>query len=212
MWSALAALAVAVAAWVVPMLAGGSPVGPSAASGQIGPICTFVGGSGPVCPPATASPSPSPSPSPVATQTATASATATETASATVTETATASPTTSATATTSATRTPSGEVRLTLFVPKGQKTGDVRRDGLRVKAACSTDCALVVRVFRKGKRLGTVRRVLTRKGTVHVEFNRRGKRALRRRRAVVDVLGLAASGDGRKSDAVAKKATIRRRR
>ena len=151
-------------------------------------------------PTGTTTPTVTPSTTPTTTPTGTATKTPTSTP--TVTRTPTTTPTSVPTA-------PSGNnPRLKLTVPRNQKARTVRKKGLKVKAACSVACQVTVTVYRTGKKLGVGRRVLNRKGTVLVKFNKRGKKALHKRKLRVDVLGTATDADGRKSGVVAKKATI----
>lgn len=134
--------------------------------------------------------------------------------------TATTTPTTTPTKTPTVTRTPTttptsvptapggSNPRLKLSVPRNQKARTVRKKGLKVKASCNVACEVAVTVFKSGKKLGAGRRVLNRKGTVLVKFNKRGTKALKKRRVRVDVLGTATDADGRRSGVVAIKATI----
>jgi hypothetical protein len=201
-WSALVALAIAIAAWVVPMLFSSSSVGPSAASGQVGPLCTIVGNLPPVCPAASAtatasvtatatespaaSPSPSPSPttsatacvtavaSPTASASATASATATASPTASATACATASPTTSPTVSATATKTP---IIVCCRPPKGKRP----KLKFKIKKANEKRLVLKARLNMKGK---ATFRVLKRKHNV----GRKSKRFKKRGRKRVKIL------------------------
>lgn len=103
-----------------------------------------------------------------------------------------------------------GKPALKLTIKKGQTLKGVKRKGVKVQASCSIACRVTL-TARKGKKaLGKKTKSLASgTGTITVKLTKKGKRALKGKKARVTVSGVATTAANQKSKTVKTSKTLK---